>query len=75
MLYKRTSSSSSSQLPPLYVCPVGNVLGRVPLIPSFFCGNKDNKIPYSLRHHVPDGAAADSRPYRGTGSRLFEVNI
>ena len=51
------------------------VLGRVPLIPCFLRGNKDNTIPHSLRHHVPDGAAADSRPYSGTGSRLFEVNI
>ena len=71
MLYKR----ASSQLPTLYVCPMENVLGKVPLIPCFLCGNKDNTIPHSLRHHVPDGAAADSRPYSGTGSRLFEVNI
>ena len=52
-----------------------NVLGRVPLIHCFLCGNKYNTIQHSLRHHVPDGAAADSRPYSGTGSRLFEVNI
>ena len=34
-----------------------------------------NTIPHSLRHAVPAGAAADSRPDSGTGSRLFEVNI
>ncbi len=54
-----------------------NVLGRVPLIQFFLRGtrNKDNTIPYSLRYEVPDCAAAESRPYSGTGSRLFEVNI
>ena len=71
MLYER----ASSQLPTLYVCPVENVLGRVPLIPCFLDGNKDNTIPYCMRHKVPDGAAADSRQDSGTGSRLFEVNI
>ncbi len=71
MLYER----ASSQLSTLYVCPVEYVLGRVPLIPCFLRGNNDNTIPHSLWHHVPDGAAADSRPYSGTGSRLFEVNI
>jgi hypothetical protein len=38
-------------------------------------GNKQNTIPHALRYHVPNGAAADSRPNSGTGSRLFEVNI
>ncbi len=73
MLYER----ASSQLPTLYVsgCPVETVPGWVPLIPCFLRGNKDNTISHSLRHHVPDGAAADSRPYSGTGSRLFEVSI
>ncbi len=35
----------------------------------------DVDIPFSLQHHVPAGAAADSRQESGTGSRLFEVNI
>ncbi len=70
MLYER----ASSQLPTLYVCPVENVLGRIPLIQCFLCGNKDHNSA-SLRYHIPDGAAADSRPYSGTGSLLFEVNI
>ena len=71
MLYER----AASQLPTLYVCPVENVLGRVPLMPCYLNGNSHNTIPHSLRQVVPAGAAADSRPDRGTGSRLFEVNI
>ena len=71
MLYER----ASSQLPTLYVCPVENVLGRVPLIPCSLRGNTNNTIPYSLRYDVQDGAAADSRHDSGTGSRLFEVNV
>ena len=34
-----------------------------------------NTISHSLRHAVPVGAAADSRPDSGTGSRFSEVNI
>jgi hypothetical protein len=66
---------ADSQLPTLYVCPVENVLGRVPLLPCYMMGNKQNTIPHALRYHVPTGDAADSRPNSGTGSRLFEVNI
>ena len=73
MLYER----AASQLPTLYVCPVENVLGRVPLMPCYLKGNLHNTIPHSLRHAVPPaaGAAADSKPDSGTDSRLFEVNI
>ena len=71
MLYER----AASQLPTLYVCPVENVLGRVPLMPCYLKGNLHNTIPHALRYEVPDGAAADSRHDSGTGSRLFEVNI
>ena len=35
MVYER----AASQLPTLYVCPVENVLGRVPLIPCYLKGN------------------------------------
>ncbi len=66
---------AASQLPTLYVCPVENVLGRVPLLPCYMMGNKQNTTPHALRYHVLNGAAADSRPNSGTGSRLFEVNI
>ncbi len=53
---------AASQLP----TPVENVLGRVPLLRVM--GNKQNTIPHALRYHVPNGAAADSRPSSGTGS-------
>ncbi len=66
---------AASQLPTLSVCPVENVLGRVPLLPCHMMGSKQNTIPHALRYHVPNGAAADSRPSSGTGSSLFEVNI
>jgi hypothetical protein len=54
MLYER----AASHLPTLYVCPVKNVLGRFPLMPCYRRGNWTNTIPYSLRHEVPDEAAA-----------------
>jgi hypothetical protein len=66
---------AASQLPTLYVCPVENVLGRVPLLPCYMMGNKQNTIPQALQYHVSNGAAADSRSNSGTASRLFEVNI
>ena len=71
MLYER----SRTVLPSLYVCPVENVLGRVPLIPCYLNGNTSNTIPYRYRGAIPAEAAADSRPDSGTGSRLFEINI
>ena len=71
MVYER----SASVLPSLYVCPVENVLGRVPLIPCYLNGNTSNTIPYRYRGAIPAEAAADSRPDNGTGSRLFEINI
>ncbi len=42
MLYER----SLTVLPSLYVCPVENVLGRVPLIPCYLNGNTSNTIPH-----------------------------
>jgi hypothetical protein len=45
MLYKR----SEKELPTLYICPVENVLGRVPLIPCYMKGNTHPTIPYCLR--------------------------
>jgi hypothetical protein len=71
MVYER----AASQLPTLYVCPVENVLGRVPLLSCYLKRDLHNTIPLSLRHYVPAGAAADSRQDSGMGSRLFEVNI
>jgi hypothetical protein len=71
MLYEQ----SRTVLPSLYVCPVENVLGRVPLIPCYLNGNTSNTIPHRYRGAIPAEAAADSRPDSGTGSRLFEINI
>ena len=71
MLYER----AASQVPSLYVCPVENVLGRVPLIPCYLNGNSVNTIPHCFRGKIPREAAADSRPDSGTGSRLFEINM
>ena len=71
MLYER----AATVLPTLYVCPVENVLGRVPLIPCYLNGNTRNTIQYKYRGAVPAEAAADSRQDSGTGSRLFEINI
>ena len=71
MLYER----SATVLPTLYVCPVENVLGRVPLIQCYLNGNTHNTIPHKYRGYIPAEAAADSRPDSGRGSRLFEVNI
>ena len=49
MLYER----SSTVLPSLYVCPVANVLERVPLIPCYLNGNTSNTIPYRYRGAIP----------------------
>ena len=70
-LYER----AASQVPSLYVCPVENVLGRVPLIPCYLNGNSVNTIPHCFRGKIPREAAADSRPDSGTGSWLFEINM
>jgi hypothetical protein len=70
-------SASSSALPSLYICPVKNVLGRVPLIPCFMEGNTHPTIPHRfgrLGRHVLGGAAADSRQDAGNGSRLYELH-
>ncbi len=62
-------------LPSLYVCPVGNVLGSVPLIPCYLDGNTSNTIPHMYRGAFQAESAADSRQDSGTGRRLFEINI
>ena len=71
MLYKR----AATVLLTLYVCPVENVLGRVPLIPCYLNGNTRNTIQYKYRGAIPSEAAADSRQDSWTESRLFEINI
>ena len=75
MLYRDVRSATV--LPSLYVCPVENVLGRVPLIPCYLNGNSSNTIMIQYRYRdrgaIPAEAAADSRPDSGTGSRLFKI--
>ena len=68
-------SASCSALPSLYICPVKNILGRVPMIPCFVGGNSHPTIPHSFRRHQLAGGAADTRPDSGNGSRLYEVNL
>ena len=73
MLY---DSASNPRLPCLYICPVANVLGRAPLIPSFIGGNRYPTIPHSFKDDRRLGdASADTQRDRGNGSRLYEVNI
>jgi hypothetical protein len=57
MLYER----AASQVPSLYVCPVENVLGRVPLIPCYLNGNSANTIPHCFRGKIPREASASRR--------------
>ena len=45
------------------------------MITCFLAGNTHPTIPHSLRALAPPGAAADSRPDKGKGSSLYEVNI
>jgi hypothetical protein len=70
MLY---DSASCAALPSLYLCHAKNVLGRVPMIPSFAAGNAHPTIPHSFRGRQLAGGMADTQPNRGNGSR--EVNL
>jgi len=72
MLY---DTASSKALPSLYICPVKNILSRVPLTPSYIGGSLHNTIPYSYRRHDLGSAIADTREGSGNGSRLYEVNV
>ena len=65
-------TSSSSNKPSIYICPVSNVLGSVPLIPCFVAGNKHPTLPHSFGSR--QGAIANTRPGAGNGSRLFELS-
>ena len=67
-----------SPTPCLYVAPVENMVGRVPLMPLFLAGNATPTIPhlYSKRKEsgfplgCADAAAVDGR----RGSNVYEVN-
>ena len=63
------------QILTMYICPVTNVLGQMPLIPCYMDGQKHPTIPYRFRKSHLREAIADSRLDNGTGSRLYEVNI
>ena len=64
-------SASSRNEPGLYICPVNNVLGSVPLIPYFLAGNKHLTLAHGKGSG--QGAIADTCPDAGN-SRLFEVS-
>ena len=67
-----------SPTPCLYVAPVENMVGRVPLMPLFLAGNATQTIPhlYSKRKEsgfplgCADAGAVDGR----RGSNVYEVN-
>ncbi len=67
-----------SLIPCLYVAPVANMLGRVPLIPLFLAGNSTPTIPHLFSKQKGSGfpmgsadtAAADGR----RGSNVYEDN-
>jgi hypothetical protein len=65
-------------IPCLYVAPVGNVLGRVPLIPLFLAGNSAPTIPHKFSKHKGSGfpmGSADTADADGRrGSNVYEVN-
>ena len=67
--------AARNQIPSLYVAPVENMLGRVPLIPCFLEGQAVNTIPYPYRGRDLRGATTDSRAGAGNGATLWEVNI
>ncbi len=67
-----------SPTPCLYVAPVENMVGRVPLIPLFLAGNSTPTIPHMFTKSkdagfpfgCADAAAVDGR----RGSNIYEVN-
>ena len=67
-----------SPTPCLYVAPVENMVGRVPLMPLFLAGNSTPTIPHMFNKRrdsgfpmgCADAAAVDGR----RGSNVYEVN-
>ena len=68
-----------SPTPTLYIGPIANVLGRVPLMPLFLHGNSTPTIPHQLSKHqrskFPYGRADASDRSGRKGSNVYEVNI
>jgi hypothetical protein len=64
--------------PCLYVAPVANVLGRVPLMPLFLAGNSAPTIPHKFSKHkgsgFPLGSAGTADADGRRGSNVYEVN-
>ncbi len=59
---------AGSQLPTLYICPVGNVLGSVQLMPCNLKGNHHNTVQHSFQHKlelllIPDQTAGQEAGY------------
>jgi hypothetical protein len=67
-----------SPIPCLYVAPVANMLGRVPLIPLFLAGNSTPTIPHKFSKHkrsaFPMGSADTASADGRRGSNVYEVN-
>ena len=67
-----------SLTPILYVGPISNVLGRVPLMPLFLHGNSTPTIPHELRHlqrsKFPHCCADAADESGRKGSNVYEVN-
>ncbi len=69
-------TANNPRLPSLYICPVANVLRRAHLIPCFIDSNINPTILYKFRNGRMLGSlSADTQPYLGNGSRLYEVNL
>ena len=49
------------------------MLGRVPLMPCYMCGNPHPTLPHWFGDC--DGAKADTSRGRGNGSRLYELKV
>ena len=68
-----------SPTPILYVGPISNVLGRVPLMPLFLHGNSTPTIPHEFRHlnrsKFQYGCADASGESGRKGSNVYEVNL
>ena len=78
MDHATTKLYEPSPTPILFVAPLNNVLGRVPLFPLFLDGNATPTIPHHLRHlrasAFPHGAADAAKPDGRRGSNAYEVN-
>ena len=78
MDHATTKIYERSPTPILFVAPLNNVLGRVPLYSLFLDGNATPIIPHHLSHlkasAFQDGAADSAKPEGRRGSNTYEVN-